>query len=188
VDAPAPSLLVSSPMAPDWISLLRSIPWRAHLPPLSAARPAVNLPGAGSLFGCSYSLPVRPSSARSSFVLLPQAHSFLSLSVKSSCLTSRSSTSVVDLPRRCLLQPPIRLSASPPSYLSYLATLVMDLVVDPRCTHDVLLDFDDLISNFVLLMPTLRTPCRARPYKSRTHRRSSARYAPCSTVSIRPSS
>jgi hypothetical protein len=40
----------------------------------------------------------------------------------------------------------------------------MDLVVGPRCIHDVLVDSDDLFSNCML--PTLiffGTPCRARP-------------------------
>jgi hypothetical protein len=38
-----------------------------------------------------------------------------------------------------------------------------NLVVDPHCIHDVLVDSDDLLSNCMLLMSIFGTPCRARP-------------------------
>jgi hypothetical protein len=52
------------------------------------------------------------------------------------------------------------------------ATLVRDLVVDPHCVHDVLVDSDDLFSNCMLLTSIFGTPCHARPCKSLTRHRS----------------
>jgi hypothetical protein len=49
-------------------------------------------------------------------------------------------------------------------------TLVMDLVVDPCCVHDVPVDSDDLFSNCVLPTSIFGTPYRARPYRRRSVR------------------